>query len=85
MGDLERERWAHLIDGLVTGEYVELLCPDVRRAKHAQQTCIVILRQIGLPFDAGRSINDMWVRVCGMIRFLPNTSPGAHYLGRRSR
>ena len=84
MDELEQERWAHLIDGLVTGEYVELLFPDARRARCAQKTCIGILRDIDLPFEAGRSVNDMWVRVCGMIRFLPNTSMNVHHFGWRT-
>ena len=83
MDDLERQRWAHLIDGLVKGEYVELLCRDVRAAKNAQNDCIRLLEEIELPYEARRSVSDMWVRVCGMIRFLPYTNPNVHVRGCR--
>ena len=85
MDDLEQERWAHLIDGLIKGEYVELLYPNVRRARYDQKTCIRILQCIDLPFEAGRSVSDMWVKVSGMIRFLPNTSVEVHCRGWRPR
>ena len=83
MDDLERDRWTHVIHGLIVGEYVELLYPNVRRAKHAQQTCMSLMTVIGLPFDASLSVNDMWVRVSGMVRFLPGTNPMVHCSGWR--
>lgn len=78
MDDFERERWAHLIDKLVTGQYVELLCSNARVAKNAQNDCIRLLEEIRLPYEARRGANEMWVRVCGMIRFLPDTNPAVY-------
>ena len=77
----ELDRWANLIDGMIRGEYAELLCRDQRAAWNAQHDCMGILDEIDLPYDAGRSANDMWVRVCGTIRFLPDTNPNVHYMG----
>ena len=85
MDELERNRWVRIVEDLISGEYAELLFPDVRRAKHAMQTCVSILRDIDLPFDAHYHISDMWVKVCGKVRFLPNTSMNVHNFGWRSR
>ena len=85
MDELERNRWVRIVEDLISGEYAELLFPDVRRAKHAMQTCMSILRDIDLPFDVHYPISDMWVKVCGKVMFLPNTSRNVHHFGWRSR
>ena len=83
--ELERNRWVRIVEDLISGEYAELLFPDVRRAKHAMRTCVSILRDIDLPFDAHYPISDMWVKVCWKVRFLPNTSMNVHNFGWRPR
>lgn len=81
MNDDELQRWACLIDGLVKGDYVELLFPTAYHARRAFADCIGILKSIDLPFEARRHIIDMRVTVCGTIRFLVDSDVRVHYWG----
>ena len=74
MRDEEYTRWAFLIEDLIRGEHVELLCPTVNHARCRLLECMRILDEICLPYDARRSPAYMAVRVSdGDIEFIPET------------
>ena len=74
MRDEEYTRWAFLIEDLIRGKHIELVCPTVHHARCRLLECVTILDEIRLPYDVRRSPAYMAVRVSdGDIEFIPES------------
>ena len=74
MRDDELARWAFLVDDLVRGERIELLCPTVHHARCRLLECMRLLDEIDLPYDCTKSYDNMSVSVSGgSIEFIPES------------